>query len=219
MPSYSYGPGVSTGGGGPTPAFEEGFTSLGAYTEFATGATPSVDAGKVAAAAMGAWSRFVRTGTSLVDSRQRVTHTPGAVSALGTSHTMLIARYLDASNYLYAEFRVNNSQMFFYVYKMDLGVATTLVSASTAAGEVVAVSGVPLYVTFSVAGNSATFAGYGGHPSIAKPIREATAHLGGADATKFGAGIAGAVGFGIAAVAASDRWDDHVCLTDMGAGF
>lgn len=204
-----------SGGGGTSPAtapeFKEGFADLSAYTEFLTGANPSTADGKLKVATLGTWSRLRRTGTALVDSRQMFGHWP---QLAGTSHIGLVACYLDVNNYLLAEWRVATTSGTLYIHKVDAGVGTTLTSTATGAGEYVPVAGAPTYLVLSDAGNSITAGGYAGHPSIAKPIRELTVVLSGANAAKFGAGVAGEVGIGVVGASLADTWDDHVCVTD-----
>lgn len=213
MSPASYSAPVSTGGSvSLPPEFTEKFIDLSAYTEFSPGAAPSVENGKIKVATLGAWSRFYRNGTSLINSRQMFGHLP---QVAGISQLMLISYYLDANNYLFADWRVSALGGALYIYKIDGGVGTLLVSTSTAAGEYAPVAGAPTFLVLSDAGNSITAGGYAGHPNIAKPIRELTVVLSGADAAKFGADVAGGVGFGVVGASLLDRWNDHICISDL----
>lgn len=172
------------GGGGPgvldPTVFDDDFSTdrLSEYT--LASAAYSVAGGVLTIAALGAVTTGVVTAHNLVGGATSI-----AYAAPNLGYAAAIGGWLDALNFVYARYDGLNLGIF----KRDLGLSTLLnsVSITPVAGD---------WMRLERSGNLLTASRHPGDPATTAAVESVSATLAGADATKFGAGIAGRMGAG-----------------------
>lgn len=174
------------------------------YTLDAGTGTISVSGGVLVPSST-AEKRLIHTSSAYAptDSWTTAKFLTGASVASGTAG--VIAKRLDASNYLAGQIAAAGASTRVNIVKVDAGVATTLVQSSTFALS----TATNYWVRLRVNSNTAVVEMFTTTPTVATAATQtATIALTGGDITKFGAGIAGRNGIRLIPQATDWRADD-----------
>lgn len=189
--------------------FAEDFsTELAPYTFWAGGASASVAGGKLVPGVTGVDYAFYRTGLAVVDLKAILRYDAVPDATAPASEAGIVFRFLDTSNYLWLHLSGTTGASSLDLFKSDSGGSASLTSGSTGA-----LATQPYWLVAYAAGNFLrgefwnTDPRAGGTPSVAL-----THTLSGANATKFGEGVAGSVGVRTLPTNTSERWDDFVVV-------
>lgn len=174
------------------------------YTADTGGGTISVSGGVLVPSST-AEKRLIHTSSAYAptDSWTTAKFLTGASVASGTAG--VIAKRLDASNYLAGQIAAAGASTRVNVVKVDAGAATTLVQSGTFALS----TATNYWVRLRVESNTVTVELYTALPTFTStPTQTATIALTGGDITKFGSGIAGRNGIRLIPQATDWRADD-----------
>lgn len=158
----------------------------------------------------------VRNNVSEKDSVQMFEIKSGATPGAGALNVSLLARYLDASNYLMATANVETAtSVRIKIYKNDAGVVTALNAAAGAVGNFITASGTYWLVT-RVVGNFIQAEWWDIDPRLKDTAGRKLLDrqpLPSGDIAKFGKLVSGSLAYRIFA-AADSSYDDHFALKD-----
>lgn len=174
------------------------------YTADTGGGTISVSGGVLVPSST-AEKRLIHTSSAYAptDSWTTAKFLTGASVASGTAG--VIAKRLDASNYLAGQIAAAGASTRVNVVKVDAGAATTLVQSGTFALS----TATNYWVRLRVESNTVTVELFTALPTFTStPTQTATVALTGGDITKFGSGIAGRNGIRLIPQATDWRADD-----------
>lgn len=174
------------------------------YTLDTGGGTVSVSGGVLVPSST-AEKRLIHTSSAYAytDGWTTVKFLTGASVASGTAGA--IAKRLDASNYLAGQIAAAGASTRVNVVKVDATVSTTLVQSGTFTLS----TATNYWIRLRVESNVVTVEMFTAAPTFTStPAQTATATLAGADATKFGSGIAGRNGIRMIPQATDWRADD-----------